>query len=94
MAHAYSDNPRERIAEARCHPCQQIAWTRLIELVGGIIFNPNEFPEFPQERITMGGVPIAADFSLPKDRISFCNAWGKEVASIEALAIPTEFFKD
>ena len=76
---------------ARMHEAQRVSWHNCAVMCNDVEFDPNELPNYPFVKETVGGVPITVDNKLWPSTVVFHNADGKAVARIQCLAIPMGF---
>jgi hypothetical protein len=76
---------------ARMHEAQRVSWHNCAIICNEIEFNPNELPNYPFIKETVGGVPLVVDNKLWPSTVVFHNDAGKPVARIQGLAIPFGF---
>lgn len=75
---------------ARAHSAQCLAWKKCAIAANAAYFNPKQFPD-AKMRVTMAGVPIEEDDSLPVSTLEFLDANNNIVVRIETLAVPCEY---
>jgi len=78
-------------AYARMHEAQRVSWHMCAVMCNTVEFNPDELPNYPFIKETVGGVPLVVDNKLWPSTIVFHNAEGKAVARIQGLAVPVGF---
>lgn len=81
------DDEKNRPTNAAAHPAQIMSWEMCAVAANAVEFNPEEFPDL-KTKLTLGGLPLKRDLTLPEGWVEFRNDNGETVARIENLAIP------
>lgn len=75
-------------AYARMHEAQRVAWHNCAIMANEVEFRPDQLPNYPFIKETVGGLPIIIDNKLCPSTVVFHNAEGKPVSRIQMLAVP------